>query len=342
MLRAVLFSLLAAVPTSTNYVLQTYDFGTGAGNGSSTNYNLKSSVGANGATLSSTTYKLPAGIRASSTVGVPPASTFTNPDNSYDRLQVVINTGGAASDTKFAIAISSDNFTTTQYIKSDHTVGTTFAVANYQTYTSWGGASGFTVVGLANSTAYKIKVAALQGASTGSAFGPTASASTSVQSVTFGINTSLTGTPPFSSTFASLPSGSVTTANATITTTITANPEYGGEVLIQSQNGGLKSTSSGFTLTSATADLGSVAKGYGAQISSTTQTSGGPMVSASPFNNTGNNVGGLTATWQRLASFASPITNGGITFGLMAKTDNTVPAAADYNDTVLLNISLLF
>src|SRR6185503_9167335 len=101
-------------------------------------------------------------------------------------------------------------------------------------YAAWGGASGIYILGLANNTTYKVKVAALQGASTGSAFGPTASASTSVPSVTFGLSTSLTSTPPFTSTFSSLSPGSVTTATGTITATVTANTENGGEILIKS------------------------------------------------------------------------------------------------------------
>lgn len=342
MLRAVLFTLLAAVPASSNYVLQTYDFGNGGGNSTSTNYNLRGSVGAGGNTLTSTNYALPAGIQPSTTVAVPPAPSLTNPDNSYDRLKMIVNPGTAPSDTKFAIAISDDNFTTTKYVKSDQTIASTFSIANYQTYAAWGGASGFTILNLNNNATYKVKVAALQGAGTGSPFGPTASASTSVPSVTFSIATSLTGTPPFSSTFSSLPAGTVTSGDATVTTTITANPEYGGQLLIKSQNAGLTSSSAGFTIPSATANLTPAATGYGAQISGTSQSAGGPMVSASPFNSSANNVGGLTTAWQTLASFSSPITNGSVTFGLLAKADNTVPAAANYSDALTINISLLF
>ncbi len=342
MLRAVLFSLLAVMPTSSNYVLQNFDFGSGAGSGSSSNYHLNGTTGTLNGSLSSASNTLPAGVQASSTLSAPPAPTFTNPDNSYDRLKIVINTGGAPSDTKFAIAISDDNFTTTKYVRSDQTVGTNFAVANYQSYAAWGGAGGTLILGLTNNTAYKVKVAALQGVHTGSAFGPTASASTSIPSVTFSLATSLTSTPPFTSTFSSLPSGAVTAADSAITATITANPENGGQVLVRSQNGGLTSGTVGYTLPSATADLDSAPKGYGAQISATSQSSGGPMVSTSPFNGSGNNVGALTTGWQQIASFGSPVTNGSLTFGLLAKADNIVPAAPNYSDTVLLNISLLF
>ncbi len=54
---------------------------------------------------------------------VPPAPTFTNPASNYDRLKVVVNPGNNASDAVFAIAISSDDFVTTQYVQSNATTG---------------------------------------------------------------------------------------------------------------------------------------------------------------------------------------------------------------------------
>jgi hypothetical protein len=342
MWKVMVISLLAAVPSSTNYTLKSYDFGNGSNNSGSTNYNLRSSVNANGGTLTSTNYILPAGIHSSTTVPVPAAPTLTNPSSSYNSLQIVLNVGSFPSDTKYAIAISSDNFTTTQYIKSDITTASTFSIANYQTYASWGGASGATIVGLSNGTTYKVKVAALQGSSTGSAFGPTASAATSVPSATFSVITSLTSTPPFTTSFASLPAGSVVTADATVTATVTTNASQGGQIQVKDNNSGLTSNTVSYTISSATADLTAAAKGYGAQASSTSQASGGPMVSVSPFNGTSNNVGLLNTSWQQLASFTAPVTAGAVTFSLKAKADTTVPAATNYSDAVTLTISLLF
>jgi hypothetical protein len=342
MWKVMVLSLLAAVPSSTNYTLKSYDFGSGSNSSSSTNYSLRGTAGSAGGTLSSTNYVLPPGIQSSSTVPVPPAPTFTNPDDSYDRLKIVVNSSTFPSDTKYAIAISSDNFATTKYVKSDLTIASTFAVANYQTYAAWGGASGVTIVGLTPGTTYKVKVAALQGPATGSAFGPTASAATSVQSVTFGLSTNLTPTPPFTAAFSSLPAGSVTAAGATVTASITTNAEQGGQILVKDLNAGLTSSTLSYTIASATADLTAAAKGYGAQISSTSQASGGPIIAVSPFNGASNNVGALTTAWQQLASFTAPVTTGNVTFGLLAKTDTVVPAATNYNDVLTLSISLLF
>ena len=342
MFKGLLITLLAAVPTSTNYTLETYDFGNGAGSPTSSNYQLKASVGAPGDTLSSTNYGLPAGIRASATAATPSAPTFANPDNSYNRLKVTLNTSGLPSDTKYLIAISDNNFVSTQYVQLDQTVGSSAAIANYQTYAAWGGASGFWILGLNPATTYKVKVAAWRGGGTGSLFGPTATAATVSPSVTLGLSTSLTSTPPFNVDFSSLTAGSVVTANATVIATLTTNAQNGGALLLKGQNGGLASALSSYTITSATADLTAAATGYGARVSGVSQDSGGPFVTVSPFDGSGNNVGAISNTWQQLVSFASPITNGNATTELKAKSDSTVPAGADYADVLTLSASLLF
>lgn len=342
MWRAVAISLLAAVPSSTNYVMPSYDFGTGNAQSGSSSYTLRGTAGSSGSAAASANYTVLPGVIASTTVPTPSAPTFTNPDNSYDRLRIVLQPGTAPSDMTYAIAISSDGFATTYYVKPDQTIGSSMSIANYQAYAAWGGASGVWIVGLASNTTYQVKVAALQGASTGSGFGPAASAATSTPSVTFSVATSLASTPPFSVNFASLPPGSPVTADATITATVSSNAAQGGNIHIKSQNGGLMSSRASYTITSATTDLTAAGSGYGAQVSSTAQVSGGPIVAESPFNGTGNSVGALSTTWQKIASFGSPVTTGAVTIGLMAKTDAGVPAAGDYTDTLTCVISLLF
>ncbi len=334
--------LLATVPSSSSYILNSYGFSGGANNGGSATYKVSGSAGTAGGVLGSSTYKLPAGIKASTTAPTPGAPTFTNPANNYDRLKLVLNASSFPSDTKYLVAISTDGFTTTQYIQTDNTIGASLSVSNYQTYAAWGGASGVTIVGLTSGTTYSVKVAALQGNGTGSDFGPTATAATVAPSVTFDITTSLTSTPPFTTTFSSLTPGSVINGSTTIIAAITTNALNGGGLYIQSQFGGLKSTLASYTLTSATADLTAAGKGYGARVSAVSQSSGGPVIAASPYNGSGNNVGNLGTALQPLASFSAPITNGNITTTLTAKTDISVPSANDYSDTITMSLSLLF
>jgi hypothetical protein len=342
MYRALFLSLLAAVPSSTNFTLKAFDFGSGADSPGSSSYQLQASVGTEADNPSSTSYRLPAGIRASTSVATPTAPTFTNPDSSYNRLKLTLSVSGFASDTKFLIAISDDNFTTTKYIQTDQTIGASLGLANYQTYSAWGGAGGFWVLGLNSNTIYKVKVAALQGSATGSGFGPTTSATTSTPSATFGISTSLAPTPPFAVNFSSLLPGQVTSGDATITANLTTNALNGGALLIKDQNSGLTSTSKSYTLNSATADLSSASSGYGGQVSSVSQDSGGPLSATSPYNGTGSSVGLLTNSWQQLAGFANSITNGSLGITLIAKNAGAAPASTDYTDIVTISISLMF
>ena len=338
MFRVLFLSLLAAVPSSTNYTLKAYDFGNGAGSGSSSNYALRGTAGS----LASSNYALPAGVEASTTAAVPPAPTLTNPANAYDRLHLVLAVNGFATDTKYLIAVSNDNFVTAKYVQLDNTIGAGVGITNYQTYAAWGGASGFDILGLAGSTTYKAKVAALQGSATGSAFGPPSSAATQAPSVTFAVQTSLTSTPPFNIAFSSLPAGQVTTGGATITTTVTTNAQGGGNLLIADQNSGLTSTQKSFTLASATADLSVAGSGYGAQVTAASQSGGGPIGALSPYNSGGSGVGSLTTVWQPFASWSSPITAGSATLALAAKTSTITPASTDYADVMTISLSLLF
>jgi hypothetical protein len=142
-------SLLFAFPASTNFQLK--DFGYGGGglaNGTSSNYAIEGIAGEqNATTLDGTTYDLGPGLQFTNQANVPPAPTFTNPANYYNKLKLVLNTGNNPSDTVFAIAISSDNFATdTRYVQSDNTVGATLGLEDYRTYTSFGGASGFNIM----------------------------------------------------------------------------------------------------------------------------------------------------------------------------------------------------
>lgn len=336
------FLFFAAVPTSETYTMPGYTFGNGGGSGNDSSHRLDSSVGGQGNILTSTTYVLPAGIRASLTASAPAAPNFTNPDSSYDRLKIVLNTAGQASDTTYAVAISDDDFVSTSYVQPDLTIGSTYVRANFQTYASWGGAGGVWVQGLEHDTTYKVKVAALQGSGTGSAFGPTATAATLAPSVTFGVSTSLSPTPPFSAGFTSLPPGIVTSANATITNTISTNARQGGVLQLNSLNAGLTSNSMSYTIPSATADLTVATSGYGAQVTTAIQDSGGPLAAVGPYDGTGNNVGGLTSALATFASFNAPITNGSVTYTLLAKSNAAAPAANDYTDTLSVTFLLSF
>lgn len=333
--------LFAAMPASSNYQLHNYDYGAGGTSGStSTNYSLNGSAGqVNGADGSSTNYVTKPGNNNTQQAYVPVAPSFTNPANYYNKLKFVINPGTNPSDTKFSIAISSDNFVTTQYIQSDNTVGSVRGIEDYQTYATWGGASGQIVTGLLPATTYQIKVNAFQGKFTETQYGPTASAATVAPSITFDIDVSAIDTetaPPYTTTFGNLLPATVTDGAEKIWIDIDTNANSGAMVYVKSANGGLKSTYTGVTIASATADLASAGTGFGLQGSTATQTSGGPLTISAPYNGSAQNVGFVDAALREIFSSAAPITAGRGSFILKAKSAATTPAGADYQDVLTI------
>ncbi|MEO6761588.1 MAG: hypothetical protein ABI220_04415 [Candidatus Saccharimonadales bacterium] len=336
--------LFGITPSSTNFMLRSYDIGSGGiGSSSSTSYRLNGDTGEQSGTLqSSTTYGVVSGVNTTMNASVPVAPTLTNPSNYYDRLKLILNPGTSPSDTKYLIAISSNNFVTTNYVQADHSVAGSQVIANYQTYTSWGGSSGFLILGLTPSTSYKVKVKALQGNFSGSAFGPTAGASTVATSLSMGLSTTLNPTPPFPVGFPSLTAGSVVAGSADAIIALTSNANNGGTVYTRSANAGLLSVQAGNTITSATTNLSSATSGYGAIVIANSQVSGGPFTALGPFNGSANNIGALTTTLQPILTSVGPISGGSGTVRFMAKSSTITPSASDYSDTVTFVIAMNF
>ena len=325
----------AVSPSSTSYNLKSYDFGNGGTGGStSTSYGLNGDAGTVNGSATSATYTAKSGLNPTQNTNVPPAPALTNPGGTYDQLKLVVNEGSNSSGATYLIAISSDSFVTTKYVQTDNSIGNSYTLSTYQTYTSWGGAGGFFITGLTQSTTYAVKVRAIQGKYSESAYGPTASASTVAPSISFGLATTLTGVPPFAVGFSGLASGSVFNGDADGTITLSSNARNGGSVYVSSANAGLRSANAGYTINSATADLSVAALGYGAQVISTSQSSGGPFVSTAPFNSSGQNVGGVSTGLQTVLTSASPIAGATASVRFKAKADSITPAATDYTDVV--------
>ncbi|OIQ01782.1 MAG: hypothetical protein AUK58_04065 [Candidatus Moranbacteria bacterium CG2_30_41_165] len=333
------FFLILVLPASTNYQLKDFGFGSGGvGNATSGSYALDAVSGeqSNG-NLSSTNYGVGSGLIFTNQANVPPAPTFTNPSNYYNKLKVVLDNGGNPSDTKFSIAISTDNFATdTRYMQSDNTVGTVRGIEDYQTYTVWGSTSGVFIIGLAPSTTYQVKVNAWQGKFTETAYGPTASASTVSPQVTLSMNINAIN-------FGSLNSGIVTSGPQNIVVNFATNGESGGNIYMSGQNGGLLSSSSSHQINSLTGDLTASAEGFGAQGVSVTQSSGGPLTITSPYDVlTGDNVGIVNASVREIFATTGPVSGGQGTFLLKAKASSVTPSAGDYSETLTVIASARF
>lgn len=341
--------LFAAAPVSPSYKLESYDVGTGGSAGSSSSTYSSSSISGSqgqGTESTGTTFSAGTGLVPTQTANVPPAPTVTNPANYYNKLHIVIDNGGNASDATFAVAISPDGFSpTTNYVQNDQTVGAVLGTEDWQTYAAWGSGSGFDVIGLLPDTTYTVKVKAEHGDFTESAYSATANASTIGASLTFDIDVSASDTetgPPYSVVFGSLAAGSVVDSPSKIWIDLDTNAESGGTVFIASQNVGLSSTAAAHTIAAATGNLAALTEGFGAQNASATQSGGGPLTAQSPYDGISDNVGITDDTLRQFYVSANPIVAGRGSVLLKARSATDTPAANDYTDILTLIASASF
>ncbi len=329
--------IFLAFPASTNYKLGDYNFGGGGNSGNSTNYSMMSQLGQAIVNNKSTSpnYSINAGLIFEHQANVPSLSVFENPSNFYNKLRFVINTQNNSTDTTYALAISSNDFVTTYYVKSDMTIGTSLSLINYQTYTAWGGASGNYVIGLDPSTTYKMKVSAMKGKFSESGWGPVITAATVDPQITFDIDvatTDIESAPPYSIDLGDLIPSTVVTSTSKIWVDIDTNANNGGSVFVYGKNNGLLSTNTAYTINSLSGNLDVATTGFGGQGSSVTQLSGGPLLIDAPYNGASNTVGVVDTSVRSIFSTVAPITSGRGSFVVKAKAANDSPAASDYTD----------
>ncbi len=222
---------------SPNFRLENPEFDAGGGLSTSTNYRTQDSLGGSGqASSSSSNYKINPGFPSESYPGVPGQPTLTNTGGGmYNTLDFVITTGNNRTDVNYAIAISPDNFaSTTNFVQADDSVGTSTV---WQTYAGWGSAIGERLVSLVYNTTYTIKVKARFGPGSETGYSLTASASTSVPTLSIviagtssgssiaGQTTNIT-TNSGSVNFGPLQSGQIKVGAQQITVTTNANGGY--------------------------------------------------------------------------------------------------------------------
>lgn len=329
-LSGILF-IFAGLSASTNYVLKSYSIGAGgSANTSSTNYSLQASLGeqSNG-TTSSTNNVLNNGSINAEQLNIPPAPTLSNGNNTYyNMLGIIINTANNPADTTYAVAVSTNNFTTTQYLQADSTLG---ASPVFQSYTAWGGATGSYISDLLPSTAYQVKVSAMEGQFTNTNYGPQASISTVAPSISLALSTSQLN-------LGSLLPGNVATSNQ-LTTSFATNAVAGGTVYVYGQYAGLDSLAINYLINAVSANLASLSNGFGLQASNPTETSGGPLTINSPYNGTADVVGADSSTPQAILSSPSAIYGGSASVVSLAKASTTTPAASDYQEILTFEAS---
>ncbi len=322
-------SLFAVLPATTNYQLNSYGFGSGGtANATTTTYALEGASGEiSGSSGSTTNYSLKPGFVESQQAHVPKISGLDNGGGSYyNKLHFVLDAQGNPSDSLYALSISTDNFVSdTRYVKSDMTVGSSLTVADYQSYVSFGGGSGSTVIGLTPSTTYYLRVKATQGKYTESAYGPISS------TVTVGSNLSFTVTTGAVSLGTLLP-GIVNSGSQTINITMATNAVNGGDVYISGKNSGLFSSKAGLTIPAISGDLSGVSRGYGAQITSIGATTGS-FTKVSPYDGTANTVGVTDSSVRRILTTNAPLSGGTASIAIKAKSAASDTAASDYTET---------
>jgi hypothetical protein len=331
--------LIAGLPASASYKLDSYGFGSGgtANSGSST-YRVNGIAGdAASGTSSSSNYSFKGGETHEKEANVP-TITISNDDRWYNKLKVVIGPQNNPSDALFAVAISTDNFVSdTRYVKSDFTIGTSLSFSDYLTYASWDSATGQLIRGLSRSTVYTVKAKAFRGKFTESGYGPTSSAATVDPQLSFDIDvaaTDISTSPPYEIDFGTIPVSTVTDSPKRVWVSIDTNGESGGMVYLSGANSGLKSTEASYTIASSTADLGSTAEGFGAQGVTATQGSEGPLTILAPYNGAGGNVGVEDSVIRQIFSSTGPIVSGRGSFILKTKTKPLTPESVDYQELV--------
>jgi hypothetical protein len=338
-------AMVAALPASGSYQLNSYGFGTGGtANSTSANYGINGIAGDTAGRGSSANYKVGAGETYSKQANVP-IVTLSNTGNYYNKLELVLDKQDNPSDALFSIAISSDNFVTTQYIKNDFTVTNTQSFSNYLTYAGWGGAGGILIRGLRPSTVYTVKATAYRGKYSESGYGPTSATATADPTVIFDIDvasTDISTNPPYLVDMGNLLTGTVIDSSVKVWVSIDTNGESGGKVYLSSENTGLKSLTGAYTIPSSTGDISALVEGFGIQSNSASQASGGPLTVVAPYDGSGGNVGGVDSTIREIYSTSAPLAAGRGSFILKAKAKSLTPAAADYTETLTCIESISF
>jgi hypothetical protein len=320
-------AFFATFAHSTTYYMQSYSVGAGATNTAhSTTYTIQGSVGeqANGTATDGTNTNHSGSIQTEQ-LNIPGAPTLSNGSNTYyNQLNFILSTSGNPTDTTYAIAVSTNNFTSTLgYVQASGALsGTQF----YQNYTAWGGGSGAFVTGLTASTTYELRVAAMQGMFTNSNFGAYATASTVAYTTTFSVS------PNSLSLGSLLPGTVVTSSNLTLDFATTA--AQGGDVYVYGANAGLLSANKSFTIAAATANLAVAASGFGLQATGASQSFGGPLTIVSPYNGSSHNVGTETTGPADILTTAAATLSGTASVNIQAESSTTTPDASDYTETL--------
>jgi len=299
-------------------------------------YSMQGNVGAlGGENLSGGSYDLGAGLIFAEMANTPSAPALSNDSSWYNKLKVTINTAENSSDATYAVAISDDNWSTTEWVQDDYTVGADLGIEDFENYTGIGGTA--YIIGLVKSTGYRVKAKARHGVYTESPLSAS-SAEASTVNITLSFDLDISASDeetagPYSVAFGELTAGSVNTAANKVWVDLVTNAEMGGVVFVYDQNAGLKSTVSNYTINAVSDNLTNLTEGFGLKGSS----AAGGLSLVSPYNGSDENVGIVNTTIREIFSSGNdPVAAGRGSIFLKAKPSVTTPSANDYADTLTI------
>jgi hypothetical protein len=360
---------------STNYRIVDSTLDSGGGVSTGTNFDLLASLGnpTADARLTSTTYAIgsgfPNGIQANvpllrcaeanTNSGSTVCLNFPNANGAqgecgtpgcYDRIKFEIDHQNNPIDALYLVSLLNTTTATQYYLQSDHTIATTYDIADYMTICAHEGkdirsGSGCAILsdplwdvdlqstniyGLTPGHTYEVRVRALNGDFTESMYSPAITETLEYPVLTMdldiGTSSSVDNSAPYSVPFGTLELNTVKTATDRIWLDLNTNLVNGVNLYVRDQNSGLNDGAS--TLGSDSEDLDvdpDADGGYGLKIDTSTQTSLGPIQRGSTYNTLNTNQVGALTTSNALIFFTDttgvnkgPIAGGRVSISVKA------------------------
>lgn len=293
----------------------------------------------------------------------------------YDRAKIEIDDQDNPVDTLYLVAVSSDDFVTTYYLQSDHSIDTSYDINDFMTQCGLEGRDddntdcndptdggwdedlqSANISGLNQNTAYKVKVSALHGDFTGSAYSQTSTATTAVPSLEMDVDIAATNTEsaaPYEINMGEMNVGTVNTATSYIWIDLATNWASGVTAYASDSNDGLRSSSTGGLIPSETEDLLADTNGtggYGLRVESVSSVVLGPLLRNAIYYNAGlsHKVGAVDSTppatrliyTESAGSNIGPLYQGRAKLSVKTRPIAVDPSASDYTDDITIVANL--
>jgi hypothetical protein len=374
---------------STNYRILDPTVDSGGGAGDSTNYSLLSSMGGavSDARLESTSYAIGAGFPSGFQANVPlircaegdtdsGTTDCTEQPNAagsqgecgtpgcYDRGKVEVDHQNNPIDTLYLVSLTNTDTNTEYFLQSDHSVATTYDIADYLTICQLHGVDSRdsacddagdgnfdedlqsnNIVGLAAATTYEVKVRALSGDFTETQYSPTANLTTVVPSLfldlDIGTTSGVENSAIYTVNIGTVNPGSAFTASDQIWLDLGTNAANGMNTYVRDLHTGLYNGS--FTIPSESEDLATDPNangGFGLKTLTSTQAALGPVLLDSTYNTGGADAVGAVTTSDDLIFYTQesggnrgPVAEGRTSVAVKTRITGATPSGA-YTDTV--------